>query len=69
MLCLVNLVGTCVLSFSLKYMEEEKTLNVFMAFVYAFIGFMNILVVANSLFQFFLGWEGIGICSFLLISF
>ena len=69
MLLLVNLVGFIVLIFSSIYMYEERNLTTFFSYVYLFIGFMNILVFAENLVQFFVGWEGIGICSFLLIGF
>ena len=69
MLLLVNLVGFVVLTFSPIYMYEERNITTFFAYVYLFIGFMNLLLFANNLFQLFVGWEGIGICSFLLIGF
>ena len=69
MLLLVNLVGFVVLAFSPIYMYEEKNLTTFHAYVYLFIGFMNLLLFAETPLQFFVGWEGIGICSYLLIGF
>ena len=69
MLLLVNLVGFVVLAFSPIYMYEERNITTFFAYVYLFIGFMNLLLFANNLLQLFVGWEGIGICSFLLIGF
>ena len=69
MLLLVNLVGFVVLAFSPVYMYEERNITTFFAYVYLFIGFMNLLLFSNNLLQLFVGWEGIGICSFLLIGF
>ena len=49
-------------------MYEEKNITTFHAYVYLFIGFMNLLLFAEAPLQLFVGWEGIGICRYLLIG-
>lgn len=69
MLLLVNLVGFVVLAFSPIYMYEEKNITTFHAYVYLFIGFMNLLLFAETPLQLFVEWEGIGIYRYFLIGF
>jgi len=55
--------------FSFTYMNHEKDELKFQAFLSFFSVFMYILLSSENVVQFFAGWEGIGICSYLLISF
>lgn len=69
MLFLVCVVSNCVLIFSIEYMKSEPHLMRFLGYIYLFVFFMNSLIVSPNLLQFFFGWEGIGICSYLLVGF
>ena len=69
MLCVVSSVSFCVHLYSGSYMENDPHIPRFMAYLSLFTGFMLILVTANNYLQMFLGWEGIGLASYLLISF
>jgi NADH:ubiquinone oxidoreductase subunit 5 (subunit L)/multisubunit Na+/H+ antiporter MnhA subunit len=50
-------------------MEEDPHIPRFMAYLEIFTFFMLVLVTANNLIQLFLGWEGVGLASYLLINF
>lgn len=69
MLGLVSIVSTAVHFFSLNYMANDSSLIRFFSLLSLFTFFMYILISGDNLLVLFLGWEGIGICSFLLISF
>ena len=69
MLVVVTFISTLVHLYSTEYMENDPHVIRFMAYLSLFTFFMLILVTANNFLQMFVGWEGVGLCSYLLINF
>lgn len=69
MLIVVNVVSTLVHIYSTDYMAHDPHLSRFMSYLSMFTFFMLILVTGDNFVILFLGWEGVGLCSYLLISF
>jgi len=69
MICVVSGVGLLIHIFAAAYMKSDQHFARFMAYMNLFIVAMLILVLADNLVLLYLGWEGVGLCSFLLIGF
>ncbi|GJL84873.1 MAG: NADH:ubiquinone oxidoreductase subunit L [Micavibrio sp.] len=69
MMCVVNIVSACVHVYSVGYMGHDDHKARFMAYLSLFTFAMLMLVSADNLLQLFFGWEGVGLCSYLLIGF
>ncbi len=69
MLFIVTGVGTLIHLYSVGYMEHDKGFVRFMSYLNLFIFSMLLLVMGSNLVMLFAGWEGVGLCSFLLIGF
>lgn len=69
MLVIVTFISTLVHLYSTEYMEQDPHLPRFMSYLSLFTFFMLILVTANNFLQMFVGWEGVGVSSYLLINF
>lgn len=69
LLIVVLTVSAVVHTFSFKYMEHDERLNIFFCYISLFTFFMLVLVCSGSFFHLFFGWEGVGLCSYLLINF
>ena len=69
MLVVLGVVASCVVVFSAGYMHGERGWSRYFAFISLFSASMAGLVVASGLVELFVGWELVGVCSFLLIGF
>jgi NADH-ubiquinone oxidoreductase chain 5 len=69
MCVVVTFVSSLVHVYSVEYMSHDPHLPRFMSYLSLFTFFMLILVTADNFIQMFLGWEGVGLCSYLLINF
>ena len=69
MVLMVNFVSTLIHIYSVGYMNKDPKRSTFMGYLGLFTFFMLLLVSSNNLLQLFLGWEGVGLTSYLLIGF
>jgi NADH-quinone oxidoreductase subunit L len=69
MTLVVTVVGALIHVYSTAYMHDDPSYARFFACMNLFVAAMLTLVLADDLFFLFLGWEGVGVCSFLLIGF
>jgi NADH-quinone oxidoreductase subunit L len=69
MLLIITGIGSLIHIYSISYMHDDKGFNRFFSYLNLFIFFMLILVMANNFVLMFVGWEGVGLCSYLLIGF
>ena len=69
MLMVVTGVGSLIHLFSVGYMKADAGYPRYFAYLNLFIAFMVVLVLGSSLPVLFIGWEGVGLCSYLLIGF
>jgi NADH-quinone oxidoreductase subunit L len=69
MMLVVTVVSAMVHVYSIGYMHHDPGIPRFMSYLNLFTFFMLVLVTADNLVQMFLGWEGVGLASYLLIGF
>lgn len=69
MMVVVTIVSTMVHIHSIGYMNHDKSFNRFFAWLSAFVFSMMILVMSDNFAGLFIGWEGVGLCSWGLIGF
>ena len=69
MTLVVSVVGFLIHLYSTEYMKKEEGYARFFAYMNLFVVSMLVLVLADNLLFLYLGWEGVGLCSFLLIGF
>lgn len=68
-LLFVTGIGTLIHVYSISYMHDDENMHKFFAYLNLFIFFMITLVIGSNLLVMFIGWEGVGLCSYLLIGF
>ncbi len=69
MMTVVTVVSTMVHIHSIGYMDHDKGFNRYFSYLSAFVFSMLVLVMADNFAVLFIGWEGVGVCSWLLIGF
>lgn len=69
MLLIIYFISLCVNIYSVGYMSHDPFIIRFFTFLGFFTFFMVVLVTADNYLQLFVGWEGVGVCSYLLINF
>ncbi|WP_419758241.1 NADH-quinone oxidoreductase subunit L [Acidisoma sp.] len=69
MVMMVTVVSTLIHIYSIGYMEGDRSVPRFFAYLSLFTFSMLMLVTANDLLQLFFGWEGVGLLSYLLVGF
>jgi NADH-quinone oxidoreductase subunit L len=69
MLSIVTGIGSLIHLYSIGYMHHDEGYGKFMAFLNLFLFFMLLLVLGSNFVIMFIGWEGVGLCSYLLIGF
>jgi NADH-quinone oxidoreductase subunit L len=69
MMLIISVIGFFIHLFSTAYMANEPGYSRFFAYLNLFIACMLLLVLASDLLVMFIGWEGVGVCSYLLVGF
>jgi NADH-quinone oxidoreductase subunit L len=65
----ITFVGFLIHVYSAEFMQDDEGYARFFTFLNLFVGSMLILVLADNLVMMYMGWEGVGLCSYLLIGF
>ena len=65
----ITFVGFLIHVYSIEFMAKDDGFSRFFAYMNLFVGSMLILVLADNILLLYLGWEGVGLCSYLLIGF
>ncbi len=69
MILVVTGVGSLIHLYSISYMHDDEGFSRFFAYLNLFMFSMLLLVLGDSILLMFVGWEGVGVCSYLLIGF
>lgn len=69
MIITILIVSLLVHIYSIGYMAHDKAFNKFFCFLSAFVFSMLVLVISDNFLGLFIGWEGVGLCSYMLIGF
>ena len=69
MLLAITFVGSWIAIFSIGYMHSDKGYTRYFSLVSLFLFAMTLLVLADNFLFFFVGWEGVGLCSYLLVGY
>jgi NADH:ubiquinone oxidoreductase subunit 5 (subunit L)/multisubunit Na+/H+ antiporter MnhA subunit len=69
MMLFVTFVGTLIHIYAIGYMHGDSRFSRFFVYLNMFLAFMLILITGNNFLMMFVGWEGVGLCSYLLIGF
>ncbi len=69
MMCIITGIGFLIHLYSVGYMDEDPAFSRFFAYMNLFVAAMLVLVLGDNLVLLYLGWEGVGLCSYLLIGF
>jgi NADH-quinone oxidoreductase subunit L len=65
----ITFVGFLIHLYSVEFMSKDEGFTRFFAYMNLFVGSMLVLVLADNILLMYLGWEGVGLCSYLLIGF
>lgn len=68
-LLFVTGIGSLIHIYSISYMHDDENMHKFFSYLNLFVFFMITLVIGSNLLVLFIGWEGVGLCSYLLIGF
>ncbi|NDV94108.1 NADH-quinone oxidoreductase subunit L [Dysgonomonas sp. 521] len=68
-LLFVTGIGALIHIYSMGYMHDDENVDRYFSYLNLFIFFMAVLVAGSNLLVMFIGWEGVGLCSYLLIGF
>lgn len=69
MILVITGIGALIHIYAVEYMREDRDFTRFFTYMNLFVGMMSLLVLANNIVLMFVGWEGVGLCSYLLIGF
>jgi NADH-quinone oxidoreductase subunit L len=69
MMSVITGVGFLIHLYSLEFMDDDESFSRYFAYMNLFVAAMLLLVMADNLLLLYLGWEGVGVCSYLLVGF
>ncbi len=69
MICVITGIGGLIHLYSTEYMDEDPSVHRYFSYLNLFVFAMLLLVLGDNMLLMFVGWEGVGLCSYLLIGF